>query len=69
VTTVNANFRGIRFTHLRLLRKDPFEPLGLRANSRLLAFFSFALGAGQDLPNTRGRVRFPKRKGRAPQHD
>jgi hypothetical protein len=26
VTTSEANFSGIRFTHLRLLRKNLFEP-------------------------------------------
>jgi hypothetical protein len=33
LTGTVANFSGIRFIHLRPLRRNPFEPLGLRAIS------------------------------------
>jgi len=30
VTSADANFSGIRFIHLRLLRETPFWPLGAK---------------------------------------
>jgi hypothetical protein len=38
-----------------LLNQGGYKPISLE-------FFSFALGGGQDLLNTRGKVRFPRRK-------
>jgi hypothetical protein len=34
LTSTDANLSGNGFTHLRLMRRDPFEPPGLRADFR-----------------------------------
>ena len=34
LTSTFANLSSIRFTHLGLLRRNPFEPLGLRVDLR-----------------------------------